>query len=166
MSRGFSRIVGSLMVLGIVGLWVLFRPTESRRITRTLEGLAKEASFRPGEGQLRRLARVETLVNAFTEDAVIRFETLGIPPAQLSGRDEIRSLAGAIQNLSGGMDIQLFDPVVTLGPAEDTARVNLTASGASGKQEAFTAQEFEFRLVRRDGTWRIRELNTVKTLRR
>ena len=97
---------------------------------------------------------------------MLRFESLGLPSALISGRDEVRQLAAAALRLPGGLEVQVFDPVVTLGPQPDLARVHLTATATSGRQEAFSAQEFEFRLVKQDGHWLVRELNTVRTLRR
>lgn len=166
MSRGFFHALVGVLAVAAIGLLVLFRPTESDRVVKRIRSLAAEASFRPGEGTVRRLARMQTLSAAFTEDAVLRFESLGLPSAVLTGREEINRIIGAALDLRGGLEIQLFDPVVTLGPESDAARVQWTITAMSGKQEAFTAQEFEFKLIKRDGVWVIRELNTLRTLRR
>ncbi len=166
MSRGFFNALLGLFAIGAVGAFLFLRPTESRRVVKAVEAMAREASYKPSEGSVRRLARMETLVNSFTEDAVLRFESLGMPSGVLSGRDEIRQLAGAAFRLPGGLEVQCFDPVVDLGPEPDTAKVHLTATATSGRQEAFTAQEFEFKLVKKEGRWLVREVNTVRTLRR
>ena len=166
MSRGFLNIFYGLIAVAAVGTFLVLRPTESGRVLKTVEHLVAEASFKASEGSVRRLARAEALVNGFTEDAVLRFESLGLPSALISGRDEVRQLAAAALRLPGGLEVQEFDPVVTLGPQPDLARVHLTATATSGRQEAFSAQEFEFRLVKQDGHWLVRELNTVRTLRR
>ena len=70
------------------------------------------------------------------------------------------------QKLSGGLDVKVYDVVVTFGPQTGTARVELTASMSSGKQEGFTAQEFALQLVKREGAWLIQRAESVKTLRR
>lgn len=166
MSRGFLNVLYGLVAVAAVGTFLLLRPTESGRVLKTVESLVAEASFKASEGSVRRMARSESLVNGFTEDAMLHFESLGLPSALISGRDELRQLTLAALALKGGLELQVFDPVVTVGPQPDVARVHLTATATSGRQEAFSAQEFEFRLVKRDGRWLVRELNTVRTLRR
>lgn len=166
MSRGFLRLV-ALVVLVALGAWAWLRwPTESRRITQRLEQLAAAASFRSTEGNLLRLAKIQSVLGCFTADAVIRFETLGVSAHEFSGPDEIRTLLAAAQTLSNGLDVRLQDLEVTFGPRPETARVNLTASANSGKLEGFTAQEFNVELVKRERRWLIRKIEPVRTLRR
>lgn len=165
MSRGFFRFVVALLLAGLVGAGWLWRPTETRRITRMLNELAADASFRPGEGNLVRLGKVQSIAGRFTRDATIRFETLGISEREVSGQDEIRGVVALSQNLAQGLEVKIFDPDITFGTEPGTARVNLTATATSGKQEAFNAQEFLFQLVKREGKWMIKSAETVKTLR-
>jgi len=95
-----------------------------------------------------------------------RLGSTGIPVHEVSGRDEIRQVVALAQKLSGGLDVKVHDGVVTFGPQTGTARVELTASMSSGKQEGFTAQEFALQLVKREGAWLIQRAESVKTLRR
>jgi hypothetical protein len=166
MSAGFRRVFALLCVAGVAGLLALWWPTEARRITKLVEQLAQDVSFRTTEGNLLRLAKVQSATGRFTEDAVILFETLGIPEREAVGRDAIHAALLIAQGLPGGLDIRLTDVDVTLGPQPDEARVNLTASASSGRMEGFTAQEFLLHLVKREGKWLIRRVEAVKTLRR
>ena len=165
MSRGFFRIVVVLFLAALGGATWLWWPTETRRINHMFEQLAADASFRPGEGNLSRLAKVQAIANRFTPDATVRFETLGVSEREVNGRDEIRGVAMLSQNLAQGLAVKIFDQDVTFGTEPGTARVNLTATATSGKQEAFNAQEFLFQLVKREGKWFIQSAETVKTLR-
>ena len=166
MSGGFRRITGLLFLAALVGWAALRWPTESRRITKLVEQLVQDGSFKPTEGNILRLAKVQSVTGRFTEDAVIRFESLGISEHEVVGRDAIRALMLLAQGLPTGLDLKVTDIDVTLGPLPDEARVNLTASANSGKQEGFTAQEFLLQLVKREGKWLIRKVEAVKTLRR
>lgn len=166
MSTGFRRIFALLCMATVAGLLGLWWPTDTRRITKLVEQLAQDVSFRTTEGNLLRLAKVQAVTGRFTEDAVIRFETLGIPEREAVGRDAIHAALLIAQSWPGGLDIRLTDVDVTLGPQPDEARVNLTASANSGRTEGFTAQEFLLQLVKREGKWLIRRVEAVKTLRR
>lgn len=166
MSRGFRWTLVLVLVAGAVAGLVLLWPTETKRVTRLVERFAADASFKPGDGNIVRLAKMEAVTGRFTSDAQIRFESLGIPAHEVSGRDEIRQVVALAQKLGGGLDVKVYDVVVTFGPQAGTARVELTASMSSGKQEGFTAQEFALQLVKRDGAWLIHRVESVKTLRR
>ena len=166
MSGGFRRITGLLFLAAVAGLAVLWWPTETRRITKLVEQLTADASFKPTEGNLLRLAKVQSVTGRFTEDAVIRFESLGISEREAVGREAIHAALLLAQTLPAGLDIKVTDIDVTLGPQPEEARVNLTAGANSGKQEGFAAQEFLLQLVKREGKWLIRNVEAVKTLRR
>ena len=165
MSRGFFRFVVLLLLIALAGAGWLWWPTDTKRITRMLNELAADASFRPGEGNLSRLAKVQAIANRFTPDATIRFETLGVSEREVTGHDEIRAAVAISQNLAQGLEVKIFDQDITFGAVPGNARVNLTATATSGKQEAFNAQEFLFQLVKREGKWLIKSVETVKTLR-
>lgn len=166
MSRGFRWTLGLVLAASAIGGLVLLWPTETKRVTRMVERFAADASFKPGDGNIVRLAKMEAVTGRFAADAQIRFESLGIPVHEVSGRDEIRQVVALAQKLSGGLDVKVYDVVVTFGPQTGTARVELTASMSSGKQEGFTAQEFALQLVKREGAWLIQRAESVKTLRR
>lgn len=166
MSRGFYRLVVLLVLAALVGAGWLWWPTDTKRITRMLNELAADATFRPAEGNLLRLAKVQAIANRFTQNATIRFETLGVAEREVTGRDEIRGVAAIAQGLAQGLEVKLYDLVITLGTEPGTARVELTATATSGKQEAFSAQEFLLQLVKVEGKWLIQSAETQKTLRK
>ena len=165
MSRGFFQSVVVLLLVALGAAAWLWWPTETRRISRMFEELAADASFRPGEGNLVRLAKVQSLANRFTQNATVRFETLGVSEREVTGREDIRAIAALSQSLPQGLEVKIYDLDITLGTQPGTARVNLTATATSGKQEAFNAQEFLFQLVKHEGKWFIQSAETVKTLR-
>ena len=166
MSRGFRRVLGLALVAGAIGALMLWWPTETKRVTRLIEKFAADASFKASDGNFVRLAKLEAVSNRFTDDAQIRFESLGIPVQEVSGREEVRQIVAAAHRVLGRLEVKVSDIIVTFGPQPGTARVDLTASMASGKQEGFTAQEFALQLVKREGKWLIQGAETVKTLRR
>ncbi len=155
-----------LLVIGIGwAAWAMW-PNESRKIRKVIEQLAADASFSPRDGNLAKLASIEAVSSRLTADAELQVDTAGFPARTLNGRDEIREVVAASRAVEGGIQIQLFDIVVTLGPGENEAKAALTASAKSGGTELIAAQEFVFQLRKRDGRWLVHRIQAVRTLQK
>ena len=162
-----KRLVPWLAAVAIALAWLtLSRPTDEDRVRRVIEGMARDASFTGHEGNLARIAKVESITSAFTEDAELHLDQVLPIEASLSGREAIKGMlmAGAPQVRS--VEVKVHDVQVTLED-DDKARAILTASARNGGSKGeFNAQEFEFRLVRREGSWRVRRIDAVLGFRR
>lgn len=162
-----KRLAPWLATVAVALAWLAFsRPTDEDRVRRVIEGMARDASFSGNEGNLARIAKVESIASAFTDDAELHIDQVLPIESSISGRDAIKGmlLAGAPQVRS--VEVKVHDVQVTL---EDDikARAVLTASARTGGAKGeFTAQEFEFRLVRVEGQWRVRRIDAVLGFRR
>jgi hypothetical protein len=145
--------------------WALW-PNEAHKVRKGLEALAADVSFSPRDGNLARLASIEAVTSRLTADAELQVDSAGFAARTLSGREEIREVVAASRGLEGGIQIQLFDIVVTLGPDEHEAKAALTASARSGGTELVAAQEFVFELRKQEGRWRVRRIQAVRTLQK
>lgn len=145
--------------------WAMW-PNEARKIRKVIEQLAADVSFSSGAGNLAKLASIEAVTSRLTVDAELQVDTAGFPARTLTGRDDIREVVALSRSVEGGIQIQLFDIVVTLGPGENEAKAALTASAKSGGTELIAAQEFVFQLRKQDGRWLVRRIQAVRTLQK
>ena len=161
------RLLPWVVALGMVAAGLAwFRTTDEARVRRVIEGMARNASFTGNEGTFARVAKIESIASAFTEDAEIHIDQVVPVESSLAGRETIKGLLLAGLQQVRSLDVKVHDVQVTLGDA-DTARAVLTASArAGGSKGEFNAQEFEFRLVRREGSWRVRRIEAVLGFRR
>jgi hypothetical protein len=156
-----------MLALALVAAWVTWgRATEEDRVRRVIEGMARDASFTGKEGNLSRIAKVESITAAFTPDAELHIDQVVPVESAITGREVIKGMLLAGLPSVRAIRVQVHDVKVTIED-EDKARAVLTASAsAGGSKGEFNAQEFEFRLVRVEGAWRVRRIEAVLGFRR
>ena len=163
------KIAGRLAWL-IVGCWVAWWlwskafPNEEQRIARTLRDLAATASFRSADSDLARLAKVSGLTRFFTADVVVNLEIENGLTLKSRGINEIMQAAQAAPSLSGSVEVQLPDVVVTLEPDGQSAQAHVTALIRQSSQKEFNLQELKFQLKREDDQWRVARVDSVGPL--
>lgn len=161
-----NRWIGLVLMMGMAAWFVLSRPSEETRVRRVIEGMARDASFNGREGNLSKIAKIESISAAFTEDAELHVEQVVPLESSVQGREAIRGMLMAGAPFVGAVDVKVHDVQVTLG-AEGEARAVLTASVRTGGGKGeFNAQEFEFRMARIEGRWRVRRIEAVLGFRR
>jgi hypothetical protein len=143
-----------------------FWPNDARKIRKNIEQLAAAVSFSPRDGNIARLAGIESTMSHFTADAEIQVDTAGLAARTLSGAEEIRELVALSRRADDGIQLDVFDIVVTLGPGPDEASGALTATARSGATELVAAQEFVFRIRKVERRWLIQRIQAVRTLRK
>jgi hypothetical protein len=158
-----------LVVLGVVGLgylgW-LNRPTDERRIRKVIEGMAGDATFTGGEGNISRIAKIESLGNRFAVDAELHVDPVLPIESAVTGRDAIKGLLMMGTPQLGSVEVKVHDVQVTV-TGDTEARVSMTASAKfGGKRGDFTAQEFDIRMVKTEGKWLVRRVDVVAGFRR
>lgn len=159
-------LAGIAVVLGIVGVVWITRPSEERRIRKVITGMAANASFSGGEGNISRLAKIEGLGNAFAVDAEIHVDQVLPIDSALSGRDAIKGLLMAAAPQAGAVEVKVHDLGVTV-TSDSEARVSMTASAKTGgRQGEFTAQEFDIQMVKVEGRWLVRRVDAVAGFRK
>jgi hypothetical protein len=155
------RWIWMVLVAGVaLGAWRMW-PSEEKRVRRVIEGLAKDASFTSGEGNISRISKVNSIAERFTVDAELHVDQVVPVDAALRGRDTIQGLLMAAVPLMGAVQVDVHDLQVTMGE-EGTASAILTASAKTGGKRAdFNAQEFELRLRKVEGVWLIARVEAV-----
>jgi len=166
-------LAGVVLLLGFAG-WrmrgALF-PGEADRVRQFLGAVAADVSFGANEGGLAAGRRISRLVDRFAPDASIQLDILGAGTFHLSGQGEIQQTLWGARRAGERLEVRFFDIVLDLPEEKTSATAHLTATAdAKGRvrgrhQEAFEAIEFRFRLRKRDGAWKIQEVETVPTLK-
>ncbi len=161
-ARWIGLFLVGLMALGAWRLW----PNEERRVRRVIEGLAQDASFTGGEGNISRIAKVNAIANRFTVDAELHVDQVVRVESALRGRETIQGVLMVAAPAMGAVQVDVHDVQVRLG-GDDTAQVTMTASAKTGgRQGDFNAQEFELQMRKVEGKWLIARVEAVLGYRR
>lgn len=166
MNRTIRWLGLALAMVGVAFAVWYFRPTEEKRIRKVISGLAQDATFTGSEGNLSRLAKIQSLGSRLSADVELHVDQVLPIESALTGRDAILSLLMAAAPQVGAVEVQVHDVGVSL-TSDTEARVSMTASAKTGGRKGeFNAQEFDIRMVKLEGTWRIRRVEAVAGFRR
>jgi ketosteroid isomerase-like protein len=154
-----------LIVLAAIGfwLWTIFVPSPEKIVRQRLAELARTATFTDKETPLARAARAQNIVNFFSPDAQLVFDSPAYGRRALSGRDEITEATAALGSIRS-LSVEFLDMNVSLETDSETADVDLTVKVRAADSKDFDVQEMHFVLKNFDGTWLITRAETVKTL--
>lgn len=169
MNRWFWGV--SLLVVAGLVFWqrdTLF-PGEAGRVTTVLNQMAKDVSFGPGEGNVTAIRRVSSVVDRLAPNVSVQLDVLGVGEFQLNGRDEIQQRLLGVRRVLRKLDLKFHDIIVTVADDRQTADVHLTATadaeGEGRNAGGFEALEFDFKMSKSEGRWRIDQITTVPTLK-
>jgi len=166
MNRSIRWLGVALALAGVAFAVGYFRPTEEKRIRKVIGGLAQDATFTGSEGNIARIAKIQSIGSRLTVDVELHLEQVLPIEFAVTGRDAIQSLLMTGAPQLGSIEVQVHDVGVTL-TSETEAQVSMTASAKTGGRKGeFTAQEFDIRLVKQEGVWRIRRVEAVAGFRR
>jgi len=165
-NRSIRWLLVALVLAGVAFAFWYFRPTEEKRIRKVIGGLAKDATFTGSEGNIARIAKIQSIGSRLTVDVELHVDQVLPIESALTGRDALQSLLMAAAPHVGAVEIQVHDVGVTL-TSDTEAQVSMTASAKTGGRKGeFTAQEFDIRLLKQEGAWRIRRVEAVAGFRR
>ena len=165
MNRWFWRtVIAAALVVVAVWLYSVFFPSPERAIRARLAQLAKSASFGGNESPIAAMANSQRVAEFFMEDVEIRLDLPGRVAATLSGREELREKTMALRSIGGGVQVELLDINVALAPDKKSAEANLTFKGRIAGEKDLIVQELKMVLNKIEGDWRIKRVETVKTL--
>jgi hypothetical protein len=164
MKKWLVRVIvaGVVAAVGLWG-WRVFFPSPEEAIRKRLAELAKAASTSSREGLLAKAWNASALVEYFTVDVEI---TLDVPGLQhtINGRDELMQAVAGARSEARGLTVTFPDIQIAVAPDGQSAVVNLTAEGnVSGEKDRYLA-ELRLRMIRIERDWRIRQVETVRTL--
>ena len=161
MNRISRRLMIVVVLAGLAGLvWRLW-PNEETKIRQTIQGMAADATFTGHEGNFAKLAKIQSLSGRFAEDAEFHVDQIIPIEAALKGRESIRQVLTAGAPYLGAVTVQIHDLQVQLADGV-TATALLTASAkTTGQKGEFNAQEFELKMVKREGRWLVGRVEAV-----
>ena len=165
MNRWFWRAIIAAVLL-VVAMWLysVFFPSPERAIRARLTQLAKSASFGGNEPPVAAMANAQRVAGFFIEDVQIRVELPGRIAATVSGRDDVREKTMALRSFGGGLQVEFLDINVTVAPDKNSAEANLTLKGRIAGEKDLIVQELKMLLNKIEGDWKIKRVETVKTL--
>ncbi len=165
MNRWFWRvIIAAALVVVAVWLYSVFFPSPERAIRARLTELAKSASFGGNEPPLAAMANAQRVAGFFMEDVQIQVELPGRVGATVSGRDEVRDKTIALRSLGAGLQVEFLDINIIVASDKNSAEANLTLKGRIAGEKDLIVQELKMLLNKIDGDWKIKRVETVKTL--
>ena len=165
MNRWFWRAaITAVLVAMAVWFYTVFFPSPERAIRARLTQLAKSASFGGKESPVAAMANAQRAAGFFMEDVQIRVELPGRIAATVSGRDDVREKTMALRSFGGGLQVEFLDINVTVAPDKNSAEANLTLKGRIAGEKDLIVQELKMLLNKIEGDWKIKRVETVKTL--
>ena len=164
--RPFLKPLAWVVLFGLAFLTIRWMvPSEEERIVRLIRDIAERASFTGREGNIARLAAADALAGSFTRDAEIRIDAVVPAVGPLIGRDAIQQVALAARRGTGGVRVSILGAVAEVD-SPGAGRVRFTASADTGGGDGtFDAQDFEARVRKEDGKWRVERVEAIPMLR-
>jgi len=165
MKRWVWRAGLALVILGLAGwLWTIFFPSAEHVIRKRLNELSKAASVQARESPVAVLANASRVAGFFTADIEIRVDVPGSSAQVITGRDELFPIAQRVRTMSGGLEVQFLDVNLAIAPDKKSAEANLTLRAKAAGDRDQIVQEMKLLLNKAEGSWKIRRVETVKTL--
>jgi hypothetical protein len=166
MKRLGLALVAVLVAFAGLKAWMHFHPTEETRITRHVAALSDASTISPMTTYAARKALGPVIEGFFTEEVSISVRTSDGKTRFLQGGRFREFLKTALE--SEGIlkvKLKLLEPEVTLSPDAQTASVTVAAILDLNRDEAFLAEEWKIGLVKQNGFWLIREIETLPVFR-
>ena len=157
-------LAGLILGLGFWGWRVLF-PNPEKVIRNRLNEVAQLASFAANEGALAKLSNSQKLANYFTPDVEVTISIPGQASGTLTGRDDLVQRATAARYAAGGLAVELPDISANVAPDKKSAVVEVTCKARIAGDRDVYVQELKLEMIKDGGSWLIRKVETVRTLR-
>jgi hypothetical protein len=154
----------ALIVLGIWA-WRSWFPDPRTAITNRLNKLARLASYSSQEGNIARVASIERMRAFFTKNVEVIVDVPGAGSHTFSDRDELMQAALSVRSAASSIQAQLIDLNIQLGPAGETAVVDLTLRAKVSDEVDAVVEDLNFTMKKISGDWMISRVQTIKTLK-
>lgn len=158
-----TLLISALAALGFWG-WRAWFPGPEQVIRRQLAELAQTASFSAGQSPLSKLANAQKIGAFFLPEVEIILEVPGRSQAAFRSRDELLEAALAAAAAAASLDIKFVDIRVALAPDRQSAVASLTVQAGVNQEKNAYVQELKISWTKFEGNWRIRRVESVKTL--
>jgi nitrogen fixation/metabolism regulation signal transduction histidine kinase len=161
----WQRLLRWVVAAAIIGgAWYYFNPSPERLVRKQLQGVARAATFAPGEGTISKLAGASRLAGFFSTNVEININLPEEHERRMVGRDDIQQ--AALAALASGQSLKVTFPDITIIVSADrqSAVADLTLLARYSGSSDQIAQEMKFTLRKIDGDWLIVKVETVRTL--
>jgi hypothetical protein len=155
-----------LLALVALGFWlwgVLF-PNPQTVIKNRLNKVVHLASFSASDGNISRVAAIESLGTYFTDEIEIKVDIPNYESHVFSRREELTQAAMAARSAVSSVKADFPDISVDLDAGNVTATANVTLRADINGEKNAVVQELKIYLKKVDGNWLIYRLDTVRTL--
>lgn len=152
-----------------VGAWLGYRwlnPGDAELIRRQLTGLIETASFSPAESDIMKLAKVNGLREYLTSDIVLRVNRWDGGSVALSGYQQLRDAALGARQRFESLEIEFSELQTTVADDGLTATSGFVVEVRGGPRRETLVQELKAEWTKADGSWRLREVQTVEAIYR
>jgi hypothetical protein len=165
MKLAFRLVLLSIAIGLCVWLWIYLHPTPQEAIKRRLADLAKVASLEKREGNIAAGLRADEFSGFFGREVALNIEPRGWSPDSIE-RGELARMMLHLRTTYRSVDVKILDPIITVGPDNKTAIVEVTINVAAEGDKHLLVQEMKFTMQEFEGDWLIIRVETVRTLNR
>ena len=141
-------------------VWIAFKlfPNDERLIRKRLAAIAEQASIRPNESPLVRVAKASRMVDFFTTDVSIHIEELEV---SVNDRNDLREAVIAARANLREADVQFVDVHVRFPEGKDSAIAYLSAiARLEGQTNAF-GRELKINLRKMNRDWLVSRVESI-----
>lgn len=165
MKLAIRLVLLAIAIALCVWLWIYLHPTPQEAIRRQLVALGKSATLEKREGNIAAGLRADEFSGFFGREVALNMEPRALFPDSVD-RAEIARVMLTIRTTYRSLDVNILDPVITVGADKKSAIVELTVNVAGDGDRHLLVQEMKFTMKQVDGNWQIIRVETVKTLNR
>lgn len=158
-----------LLAALVAGAWLGYRwlnPGDVELIRRQLTGLVETASFSADESDIAKLAKVNGLREYLTSDVVLRVNRWNGGAVTLSGYQQLRDAALTARQAADVLEIEFSELQTTVAADGLTATSGFVVEVRGGPRGESQVQELKAEWTKADGSWRLREVQTVEAIYR
>lgn len=164
------KIIRFILILVGAGFlaWLAYNhffPNEEKRIRKMFDNLAAAASIPDKKTPLKAFSAISKVQDCFETNVEIKIESQfeGFK-GSISGREELMELVKLAWARRNNIKVEFLDITVTVDPSGDSATAMLTAKVTQVGERDFLFQEFEVKLLKHEGDWRIVQITSMKVL--
>ena len=152
------------MAAGFWWGWRTFFPSDESRIRGLLNDMAQTVSV-PAEGKfVGGVLAADRLKGYFTPEVEVAVEVPGEARFNLAGRDELMQAYLVARANYRGLKVEFFDTEVAVAPDHESAVADLTARATRSTGE-LQVQELRMHLTRTEHGWRVRRVETTRSIK-
>jgi len=161
-------IVRLILLVALVALgfwvWTFLFPNPQTVIRNRLNKVASLASFSAKDGNISRVAAIQTLGTYFNDEVEIKVDVPKYESLTFTRREELTQAAMAARSAVSAVKADFPDITVDLGPDKLSATADVTLRADINGEKNAVIQELRIFLKKVNGDWLIYRIDTIRTL--